>query len=108
MCFYDHASDYHLSERGVECFEIENQVQFAHVLEKAVKGLHENLDEIEKGQRGLSRGGDDDEVEGRIVAVGNERGSVVVRGGGGRRFAAVGEERWKAEWSAGTGIGTWY
>lgn len=87
----------------MECFEIENQVQLAHIFEKAVEGLHEDLNEIEESQRGLSRGRNDDEVERRIVAVGDERGSIVVRGGGCRRFAAVGEEGRETERSAGTG-----
>ena len=51
---FDHdASHYHFSERGVECFEVEDQVQLAHVFEKAVEGQHKDLDEIEEGQRGL-------------------------------------------------------
>jgi len=70
-------------------FEIEDEVELAHILKETVEGLYEDLDEIEEGERRFGRGGDDDEVEGCVVAVGDERGGVVVGGGGGGRLAAV-------------------
>lgn len=50
----------------------------------------EDLNQIEQGERGFRRGGDEDEVEGRVVAVCDEGRGVVVglgraRGGGGGR-----------------------
>jgi hypothetical protein len=35
------------------------------------------VDEVQEGERAFGRGGDDDEVEGCVVAVGDERGRVV-------------------------------
>lgn len=77
--------------------EIENQIELADVLEKAVKGLDEDLNEVEQREWRLSRGGDDDEVECCVVAIGDERGRVVVRGGGGGGFTAVCEEGWETD-----------
>lgn len=63
--------------------EAEDQIQFAHVLEQAVQGLDEDLDEVEEGERGFGGGADQDEVEGRVVAVGYLGGGVAATGGGG-------------------------
>ena len=76
--------------------EVEDEVQLAHVFEQAVEGLDEDLDQVEQGEGGLRRGGDEDEIERCVVAVGDEGGGVVVglgrgRGGGGGR----GEQRWE-------------
>ena len=62
--------------------EVENQIQLADILEQAVEGLDEDLDEIEEGEGGFGGGGDEDEVEGGVVAVGDEGGGVVLLGGG--------------------------
>lgn len=43
---YHDTSYNHFSQCCVECFEIEDEIQLAHVLEQAVKRLHEDLDEI--------------------------------------------------------------
>jgi hypothetical protein len=50
------------------------------------------LDEVEKGERRFGGGGYNDEVEGRVVAVGDEGGRVVVWGGGCAGLGAVGEQ----------------
>lgn len=78
-------------------FEIEDQIQLAHVVEKAVQGFYENLDEVEEGEGGFGGGAYQDEVEGCVVPVcdlGGEVGVYCGLGlglGGGR-----GEERWEA------------
>jgi hypothetical protein len=72
LCLDDDTADYHLSERGMQRFEVEDQVEFADILEKAVERLHKDLDEIEESQWRFCRGADDDEVEGGVVAVGYE------------------------------------
>lgn len=70
--------------------KVEDQIQLADVFEKAVEGFDEDLDQIEQGERGFRRGGDEDEVERCVVAVRDEGGGVVVGlgracgGGGGR------------------------
>ena len=76
--------------------KVEDQIQLADVFEKAVEGFDEDLDQIEQGERGLRRGGDEDEVERCVVAVCDEGGGVVVglgraRGGGGGR----GQQGWE-------------
>lgn len=80
--------------------EIKNQIQLAHILKQAVQRLDEHLDQIQQRKRGLGGCADQDEVEGGVVAVGDEGGGVVVGvGGGGRR----GEERGEGEEVAGGG-----
>ena len=70
--------------------EIENQIQLTDVFEKAIEGLDEDLDQIEQGEGCFGGRGDEDEVEGCVVAVRDEGGGVVVGlgrgcgGGGGR------------------------
>ena len=49
--------------------KVENQVQLADVLKEAVEGFDEDLDEVEEGERGFGRGGDEDEVEGCVMAI---------------------------------------
>lgn len=61
--------------------EIEDQIQLADVLEQPIQSLDIDLDEVDQGQRALGAGADDDEVQRGIVAVGDERGDIVVRGG---------------------------
>jgi hypothetical protein len=80
----------------MQCFEVEDEVELAHILKEAVEGLHEDLDEIKEGERRFGRGRNDDEIQGCIVAVGDERGGVVVGCGGGGRLAAVCEQRRQA------------
>lgn len=80
--------------------EIKDKVEFADVAEEAVERFDKDLDEVEEGERGFRGGGDEDEVEGCVVAVCDLRGGVAVVlvggwcglggwGGGGRG----GEER---------------
>lgn len=76
--------------------EVENQVEFADILEEAVERLDKDLDKVEQGKRRFGGGADDNEVERRVVAIGDERGGVVVRRGGGRRLGGAGEEGWEA------------
>lgn len=83
----DDAADDHLTQGGMQGLEVEDQIQLAHVLEQAVERLDEDLYQVEQGEGRLGRGADDDEVEGCVVAVGDEGGGVVVRGGGGGGFA---------------------
>lgn len=70
--FYHDSSHNHLAKRGMQCLEIEDEVQFADILEEAVKGLYEDLDEVEKGKRRFGGSGYDDEVECRVVAICDE------------------------------------
>lgn len=79
-----HAANYHFAQSRMQRLEVEDQVELAYVLKKAVKGLYEDLNQIEQGKRRFGRGGDDDEVKCRIVAVCDERGGVVVWRSGGR------------------------
>lgn len=58
--------------------EIEDQIQFADILKQPVQGFDKDLYQIEQSEGRFGRGGDDDEVECRIVTVGDERGGVVV------------------------------
>lgn len=72
--------------------EVEDEVELAHVLEQLVERLDVDLDEVQQGQRRLGRRRDDDEVQGRVVAVRDERRHVVVRLRGRVRGARRGEE----------------
>ena len=80
--------------------EIEDQIQLAHVLEQSIQGFHEDLNQIQECKRRLGGGGDEDEVERGVVAVGHERWSIIllVRGGAGGS-----EERWEWEEVAAAG-----
>ena len=73
--------------------KVEDEVQLAHVLKQFVQGLDVDLYQVDQGERGLGRGGDDDEEQGRVVTVGDEGGDVVVRLGRGVGGAGGGEER---------------
>ena len=64
----------------MECLEVEDQIQFADIFEEGIESFDEDLDEIEKGERGFGRGRDEDEIEGRIVPVCDQGGSIVVLG----------------------------
>ena len=66
---YNHAPYNHLPQDCMQCFKVENQIQLAHVLEEAIEGFDEDLDEVEEGEGGFGGGGDEDEVEGCVVAV---------------------------------------
>ena len=44
-------ADHHLSQGRVQRFEVEDQVQLAHVLEEAVQSLYEHLDEVQERER---------------------------------------------------------
>jgi hypothetical protein len=60
--------------------EIKDEVQFAYILKEAIKCLYEDLNKVKKGEGRLGRSGNDDKIQGRVVAVGYEGGRVVVRG----------------------------
>lgn len=70
--------------------EVEYQVQLAHVAEQPVQALDEYLDQVEQREGGFRGCGDEDEVEGGVVAVRDLGGGVEgvqvvwVAGGGGR------------------------
>lgn len=51
--------------------EVEDEVEFADVIEAGVEGFDEDVDEVEQGEGGFGGGGDEDEVEGGVVAVGD-------------------------------------
>jgi hypothetical protein len=51
------------------------------------------LDKVEKGERRFGGRADDDEVEGRVVSVGHERGCIVVLRGRGMRLGSTSQER---------------
>ncbi|PNY29958.1 Frataxin [Tolypocladium capitatum] len=74
--------------------KVEYEVQLAHVLKQPVQGLDVDLYQVDQGERRLGRRRYHDEVEGRIVAVGDERG---VRG------ARCGEQRRQGQKVAGAG-----
>ncbi len=73
--------------------KIEYQIQLAHILKQPIQRLYKNLYEIEKRKRRLRGGADEDEVEGCVVAVGYQGGSVVVGGARGGR-GGRGSEEW--------------
>ncbi len=58
--------------------KVEDEIQLADVFKQAVERLDEDLNQVEQGERGFRGRGDQDEVEGRVVAVGDEGGGVVV------------------------------
>lgn len=60
--------------------EVEDEIQLANILEEAVQGLYEDLDEVKKRERGLGGGRYDDEIQGCVVSICDERGGIVVRG----------------------------
>lgn len=93
---HDHAAYDHFTQCGMKCFEVEDQVELAHVLEETIQRLDEDLYEVEEGERRLGGRADDDEVEGRVVAVGYEGGGVVVGGTWGGGLGGAGEERREA------------
>ena len=64
--------------------EIKYQIQLTHILKQPVQSFDEDLDEVEEREGGFCRGGDEDEVQGGVVAVGDEGGGIVVELGGGR------------------------
>lgn len=69
---YDDAAYDHLRQRSVQRLEVEDEVQLAYILKQLIQSLDVDLYQIDQGERGLGRGGDDDEVEGRVVAVCHE------------------------------------
>lgn len=78
-----HAAHNHLAQHGMQGFEIEYQIELAHVLEQPIQRFDKDLDQIQQCERRFRGGGDDDEVERCVVAVGDEGGGVVLLGGGG-------------------------
>ena len=76
--------------------EIENQIQLADVVEQAVEGLHEDLDKVEESEGRLGGGADKDEVEGRIVSIGDVGGVIGIVAGIGRCSGSGGwSEKWR-------------
>lgn len=69
----------------MQCLEVEDQIQLAHVLKQPIECFDENLDQVEESERGLCRSGDEDEIESRVVTVGYEGRRIVMGlvGGGG-------------------------
>lgn len=63
--------------------------------------MYEDLDEIKKRERRFGGCRYDDEVESRVVAVGDEGRCVVVGSRGRAGFGAAGKERWKARRALG-------
>ncbi len=63
--------------------KVEDQIQFTDVLEKAVEGFDEDLDQVEQAEGRFGGRRDHNEVEGCVVAIGNEGRGVVVGLGGG-------------------------
>lgn len=78
--------------------EVEDQIQLAYVLEKTIEGLDEDLDEIKKRKGRFGGCRYDDEVESRVVAVGDEGRCVVVGRRGCAGFGAAGKERREARY----------
>lgn len=62
LCFNYNAAHNQLAEGGMKGLKIENEVQFANILEQAVEGLYIHLDQVEQGERRFGRCGNDDEV----------------------------------------------
>lgn len=68
--------------------EIKDQVQLADILKKPIQCLHVYLDQIDQGKGAFRAGAYDNEIECRIVTVGNEGWDIVMwcrgrlRGGG--------------------------
>ncbi len=54
----------------MQCLEVEDQVQLAHVLKQPIECFDENLDQVEESERGLCGSGDEDEIESCVVTVG--------------------------------------
>lgn len=77
----------------MQCLKIEDQVQLANILKQPVQRLNKNLYEIKKRERRLGGGADENEIEGCVVAVGDQGGGVVVGGAGGGRGGRGSEER---------------
>ena len=73
--------------------EVENQIQFTHILKEIVQALDEHVDQVQQRERALRRRRDDDEVQRGVVAVCDEGRRVV--GLGLRRRGR--EEGWERE-----------
>lgn len=74
----DDPTDDHLGQGSMQRFEVEDEIELAHVLEQAIQGLDEDLDQVQQRQGRFGRGADQDEVEGRVVSVCDQRRGVVV------------------------------
>lgn len=51
ICFNDDAADNHFRQRRVHRLKVEDEVEFANVLEEAVERLDIDLDQIDEGER---------------------------------------------------------
>ena len=80
--------------------EVENQIQFTHILKEIVQALDKHVDQVQQRERALRRRRDDDEVQRGVVAVRDERGRVV-RLGLRRRGREEGWEREEVAAAAG-------
>lgn len=74
---HHHTPHNHLSQHRMQRLEIENQIQFTHILEKIIQALDEHVDQVQQRERTFGGSGDDDEVQRGIVAVRDERGRIV-------------------------------
>lgn len=60
--------------------EIKDEIQLADILEQPIQRLYVHLDQVDQRQWALGAGAYDDKVERGVVAVGHERGDIVVWG----------------------------
>lgn len=65
---HDAAND-HLPQTGVQCFEPEDQIEFADVGVQVVQRPDEDLDQVPDGEGRFGGGADDDEVQGGEALV---------------------------------------
>jgi hypothetical protein len=85
MRLNDHPTHNHLTQGRVQRLKVKDQIQLAHVLKQPIQRFHVYLDQIYQRQRTLRARADNDKVQRRIVAVGDEGRYVVVRRRGGVR-----------------------
>lgn len=74
---HHHTAYNHLSQDRMQRLKIEDQIQFAHILEKIIQALDEHVDQVQQRERAFCGSGDDDEVQRGVMAVRDERGRVV-------------------------------
>jgi 4-diphosphocytidyl-2C-methyl-D-erythritol kinase len=49
--FHNYASHYHLTQSRMQCLEVEDEIELAHILKEAIQRLDEDLYEVEEGER---------------------------------------------------------
>src|SRR5688572_30578695 len=67
---------YHFREHLMKRFKVKDQIEFANVFEQSVQRFYKYLNQIKKTEFGFKVVGDDDEVEGCIVAVDDSSGVI--------------------------------